>query len=181
MIFNYNEMMQKYKTEYKINKAIEKQEIFKIERGIYSDKENVNPTEVIVKKYPNAIFSNDTAYYMHDLTDVIPRKLDLSTKRHSLKINDVNINQFFVSEKFFEIGKIQMEYEGVLVNIYDKERMLIELIRNQKSMPLDYYKEILVSYRKIADKLEAWKLDEYASKFPKLQSFIFNKLIKEVF
>lgn len=180
MIFNYTEMMEKYKTEYKINKAIANKEFFKIERGIYSDTENVNPIEVIVKKYPNAIFSNDTAYYMHGLTDVIPRKLDLATKRHSLKIKDENINQYFVSEKFFEIGKIQMEYEGIIINIYNKERMLIEMIRNQKSTPFDYYKEIMNSYRKIANKLDMWEITEYISKF-KYNKLILKTIQKEVF
>lgn len=40
--------------------------------GLYSDKEFVNPLEIIVKKYPNAIFTCASAFYHFDLTDVIP-------------------------------------------------------------------------------------------------------------
>ena len=74
MIFLYKELIKKYKSNYKINKLIEEGKIFKIEKGVYSDKENVNYLEIISKKYPNAIFTMDSAFYYHNLTDVIPEK-----------------------------------------------------------------------------------------------------------
>ena len=47
MIFLYKELIKKYKSNYKINKLIEEGKIFKIEKGDYSDKENVNYLEII--------------------------------------------------------------------------------------------------------------------------------------
>ena len=57
--------------------------------------------------------------------------------------------------------------DGVKVRIYDKERMLIELLRNKNSLPYDLYKEIIMNYRKIIGGLEIWRIQEYASIFPK--------------
>lgn len=74
----------------------------------------------------------DSAFYFHNLTDVIPNKITLATKRNALRIKDNKITQVFTSEKLFEIGKTQIVVEGATINIYDKERMLIELIRNRK-------------------------------------------------
>lgn len=43
------------------------------------------------------------------------------------------------------------------VKIYDRERMLIELIRNRNSIGFDYYKEIIQNYREIKDTLSTKK------------------------
>ena len=42
MVLLYKELIQKYESDYKIKKLIQEGKIFKIEKGIYSDKKNVN-------------------------------------------------------------------------------------------------------------------------------------------
>ena len=62
MILLYKELIKKYKSNYKIKKLVEEGKIYKIEKGIYSDKKEVNYLEIITKKYPNAIFTMDSAF-----------------------------------------------------------------------------------------------------------------------
>lgn len=64
--------------------------------------------------------------------------------------------------------------------IYDQERMLIELIRNRKNLPFDYYKEIIINYRHRTDSLDIEKLQEYISMFP-WQNHIFETVQLEGF
>ena len=59
MIFTYKELLLKYKSAYQIEKAVRNGEIYKVEKGIYSDIPNVHYLEVIMKKYPYGIL----AYY----------------------------------------------------------------------------------------------------------------------
>lgn len=40
--------------------------------------------------------------------------------------------------------------------------MLIELIRNKNNLPFDYYKEILLNYRKIISELDIQTIQEYS-------------------
>lgn len=180
MIYNHKELKEKYKSDYQINKAIENKEIYKIEKNIYSDTKDINYLEMISKKYPNAIFTMDTAFYFHNLTDVIPNKITLSTKRNALRIKDDKIIQVFTSEKLFKIGKMQMNVEGAIINAYDKERMLIELIRNKKQISFDYYKEIISNYRKNINNLDISKIEEYIEVFPH-EEHIYEVLQMEVF
>lgn len=180
MIYNYKEIKEKYKNNYQIEKAIKEQKIYKIEKNIYSDKKNINYLEFISKKYPNAIFTMDSAFYFYNLTDVIPTKIDLAIERNSSRIKDNKINQILTIKKLFDIGKIQFEVEGVTINIYDKERMLIELIRNKKKMAFDYYKEIIKNYRKNINNLDISKIEEYIEKFPH-EEHIYEILQNEVF
>lgn len=154
--------------------------IFKIEKGIYSDNNNVKCLEVLTKKYPNAIFTLDSAFYYHNLTDVIPEKECLALRRNSTKISDERVKVIYYQDKFFEIGKSILKVNGVEIKIYDKERMLIELIRNRKTLGFDYYKEIIRNYREIKDYLNTKKIAEYISKFA-IENYLYDVIMKEVF
>ena len=166
MVYCYKELKEKFGTNYKIKKAVNDGIIYKIESGIYSNKKNNHYLEIFTKKYPNAIISGDSAYYYHNLTDVIPKKIFMTTDRTSGRFNDEHIVQSYSIDNYFNLGKTSIEYEGVKINIYNKERMLIELIKNKNVTPYDYYKEIIENYRKIKNNLDIYKLQEYADIYP---------------
>lgn len=180
MLYFRNELDKNKYSTYQLNKAIENKELFKVDNGLYSDVEFVNPLEIILKKYPNAIFTSDSAYYYYDLTDVIPDYFYLATKRSDSRINDKNIKQIFIPNDLFEFGKTQIEVESVKINIYDEERMLVELIRKKNLIPFDYYKEIITNYRKKIDTLDIYKIQEYISYY-KNESSLYDTLMREVF
>lgn len=180
MILLYKELIKQYKSDYEIKQLIKEGKIFKIERGIYSDNNNVNYLEVLTKKYPNAIFTLESAFYYHNLTDVIPEKECLALKRNSTKISDDRVKVVYYQDNLFEIGKSTLEINGVDIKIYDKERMLIELIRNRKTLGFDYYKEIIGNYREMKDSLNTKKIAEYISKFA-IENYLYDVIMKEVF
>lgn len=165
MIFTYNELLIKYKSAYQIEKAVKDGKIYKIEKGIYSDIPSVHYLEVIIKKYPYGIFTSYSAYYYHNLTDVIPDKIYLATDRNNMMINSNKIKQIRMKSELYKLGKVQIEYEGIKINIYDKERMLIELARNKNQIGYDLYKEIILNYRKQVNSLDTQKIEEYLQYF----------------
>ena len=122
----------------------------------------------------------DSAFYYYNLTDVIPQKVYLATNRNSNKINDENIVQIFMFKDILDKGKTEIDINGNKVNIYDRERLLIELIRKRASIPFDYYKEIIENYRKISNELDMYKIEEYVSLF-KNEVNLFDILQREVF
>lgn len=174
MVFTYNELLLKYKSAYQIEKAVKHGEIFKIEKGIYSDVANVHYLSVLMKKYPYGIFTSYSAYYYHNLTDVIPNKMYLATNRNATTINSDKIQQIRMKDELYNLGKTQIEYEGIKINIYDKERILIDLARNKNQIGYDLYKEIVSNYRKQVNLLDTQKLEEY------LQYFINGDKIFEI-
>lgn len=180
MLYFHKELIKKLKSNYQIQKAVSNKKYYKIEKGLYSDKEFVNPLEIILKKYPNAIFTSDSAYYYYDLTDVIPDYFYLATKRTDSRINDKNVKQIFIPNELFDFGKTQIEMENIIINIYNEERMLVELIRKKNILPFDYYKELITNYRKKSDKLDIYKIQEYISYY-KNESTLYDTLMREVF
>lgn len=154
--------------------------LYKIEPGIYSDTINTSELELISYKYPNSIFTMNSAFYYHSLTDVIPAKFCLATKRNARLISDKRVKQFFHRENIYSIGLTHINRGNIEIRIYDQERMLIELVRNKNNLPFDYYKEIIESYRKRTNYLNIEKLQDYIINFPK-QDHIFETIQLEVF
>ena len=107
------------------------------------------------------------AFYMHGLTDQIPDEFDFATARDAAKIKDKRVKQYFYPEDFFEQGVTTTNYRGYLIRLYSKERMLIELLRYKSKLPFDYYKEILLNYRRIIPQLNIQTIQDYAYAAPK--------------
>ena len=149
MIMTYADCIEKWKTDYMIKKAIGNGELFQVEKGFYSDLPDVSDLAVITKKYPNAIITLDSAFYYHGLTDVIPDEYYLATDKHSIALRDPRVRQIYIQSDILNDGVIIMKRRDAEFKIYDRERMLIELIRYKNKLPYDYYKEILGNYRNL--------------------------------
>ena len=133
MLKTYGDFVSEYGSQYRFDKAVAAGEIYKIEEGIYSDTENVPEIATIATKYPNAIFSGEYAFYYHGFTDAIPEKYSMATKSKSSKITDSRVFQIYVRDDIFDKGVETVNIDGYDVRIYDKERMLIELLRNKNN------------------------------------------------
>ena len=48
---------------------------------------------------------------------------------------DNKVKQIYVSEDKFNIGVTTIEVDGIKIKIYDKEKLLIELVKNSKNIP----------------------------------------------
>ena len=180
MLYNYKEAFEKYKNDYNLKKALVNKEIYKIDKGLYSDNLSVHYLSVIVKKYPFAIISGHSAYYYYNLTDIIPREITVCTNRNATRIHNKEIKQIRMKDELYYLGITTIEYEGIIINIYDKERMLIDLIRNKNHMGYDLYKEIIANYREISDSINMRKIEEYLPHFVNADK-ILEMLQDEVF
>lgn len=179
MVFNYKEIIDIEKSDYNLKKKLNNKELFKIEKGIYSNRKVVDPMIIYTKKYPGSIITLDNAFYYYGLTDVIPDKYYLATKQKARPIKDNNVVQIFSTDKLLDIGKIQVDVDGIQVNMYDKERLLIELIRRKKQFPLDYYKEIINNYRNNIYKISMKRIEKYAKHF-NIEGYILDTIQFEV-
>ena len=161
------ECLTEYGSDYKIQQKVEAGELFRVGKAIYSEEEHVPELAVLARKYPKAVVTMRSAFYMYGLTDVIPEEYDFATERDAAKIRDKRVKQYFSPDGFFEQGAITTDYKGYPIRIYNKERMLIELLRYKSKLPFDYYKEILLNYRRIMPQLNIQVIQDYAYEAPK--------------
>ena len=174
------ECIKTYGSDYYIKQNIEAGDLYRLEKGIYSSQKDVPELAMLSFKYPNAIITMEMAYYLYELTDVVPDKYTYATDRDAAKIKDLRIKQYFQPSEFFEDGISSINYYGYDLKIYSRERMLIELIRHKTKLPFDYYKELILSYRKILPSLNIQTVQDLAIVAPK-SSYILKTLQLEVF
>ena len=180
VMMNQADSLRKYGSQYNINKQLKEHKLYRIERGVYSNVKAVPELAILAFKYPNAVITMGNAFYLHKLTDVIPDVYDLATDRDAAKIKDKRVKQFFYPKETFREGVDKLDYRGYKITIYSKERMLIELVRYKSKLPYDYYKEILLNYRKIMPQLNIQEIQDMALSMPKSDK-IMEILQAEVF
>ena len=116
MVYSYKELLENGLNRYQIEKKVSNGELYKIEKGIYSNEKFPSELSVIAKKYPKAIFSYNTALYFYEMTERTPIKMDVTVYReynpHRFK-DLVNVyktqktfsnNRPFVEEYIFHQG-----------------------------------------------------------------------------
>ena len=165
MLLNYQECIDKYGSDYRIKKEISNGDLFVVEKGIYSTERHAPEIDVIMSKYPKTVCTGNSALFYHSLTDVIPDYYYLASRRTDTRIRDPRVVQSFLKDDIFEAGITEVKYNNSVVRVYDRERLLIEMIRFRSKVPLDYYKEIINNYRDIAFELDFGLVEEYAALF----------------
>ncbi len=179
MLMSRKDCLKCYGSDYLTAKQVESGQLFQLEKGIWSDQKNIPEQAIIAFKYPKAILTMLSAFYYYGLTDAIPDRYDLATDRDAAKIRDVRVHQFFLPREFFKVGIETDERQGYTLRIYNREKMLIELLRNKSSIPYDLYKEILLNYRKILPQLNIQRIQDYAMLSSK-SNFVMNALQTEI-
>ena len=180
MVLKYEDCLRLYKTYYRIQQALAKGDLRKVQRGLYSDSKSESDLEVISRLYPYAVFTLNSAFYYHGLTDTIPQDYYLITDKNATKIKDDRVHQYFDNNNSLELGLEIKDYNGVPIKIFNRERMLIELIRNKNKFSFDYYKEIISSYRKILYELDTEAIQDYVIQLPKTR-LVMETIQLEVF
>ena len=168
------ECLKEYGSDYFINQMVAKGKLFRVDKGIFSEKEHVPELALLSYKYPNAIITMETAFYLYGFTDEVPDVCTMATKREAAPIVDSRVKQFFMLKELLGLGATIMDYKGYDIQIFDRERMLmlIELVRYKSKIPFNYYKEILGNYRRILPQLNAEKIRNYAETVPKSDKVI---------
>ena len=166
------ECLKEYGSDYYINQMVAEGKLFRVDKGIFSEKEHVPELALFSFKYPKAIITMETAFYLYGFTDEVPDLCTMATKREAAPIADSRIKQVFMSGELLGLGATTMDYKGYDIKIFDRERMLIELVRYKSKIPFNYYKEILGNYRRILPQLNAEKIRDYAESVPKSDKVI---------
>lgn len=161
-----------------LTRLLKKDLIEKIKPGLYVLK-NSWGDEYFNLTYKNnvAIYSHLTALYLNDLCERVPMEYDISVKRNysgQLRFNE-KVKLYYIDDKKFDLGLIKIKSpQGRLVDCYDVERCLCDLIKSKDKVYLEYLKYAFNEYYKV-QKNDTKKLYEYAKKlniYDKVKEFM---------
>lgn len=165
MLLSYDEALDIYGSDYQLKKAISKHQIYKIEKGIYSDRKDPDVLALMSKKYPLAVIDHEYAFYLYNLIRTKPDKITLITPFTSSRIKDERIRQSFIQEDLLYLGVEILEIEQEPIYTYNLERLLVELVRNRNKYSKIVYREAVSNYRKIIKDLSDDLIQEYLEPF----------------
>lgn len=169
MIYTWEEIVKKEGSRFLAESSITKGKYTKVSHGLYVDSGvHISELEQIFAKYPRATLCMQSAFEYYQLSDYIPDKYYVVTPYNAHRINNPKIVQSYMNEKVMQIGREKIETEHGYIYIFDKERMLIELIRLKNKLPRDYYLEVISSYRilKSMNVISLYKISEYCKSLP---------------
>jgi predicted transcriptional regulator of viral defense system len=178
-LYTYQEALGKFGSRSNVLSRLADGRLFNLGRNLYSTEADPDPLALVMKRCPQSVVTGLTAFYIHGLTDKVPERIDLATRRNATRIKDPGVKQHFVSNGLFETGATALEHDGTKVRVYDLESMLFYLIHHDGTLPFDLFKEVAKSYRRRSGELDYRRLQEYAAVLPGGRRNL-ERIIKEI-
>lgn len=116
---------------------------------------------------PQVVFSHDSALFYHDLTDREPLQFTVTAKTgyNPTHLTSTGVKVFTVKKELYSMGISTAETSfGHLVNVYDMERTICDILRSRNSMETQVFQDALKMYAKRRDK-NLQNLMDYAKLF----------------
>lgn len=154
--------------------------------GVYQVKgEIVDDFLMISSNSKRIAFSNQTALYLHDLSDRTPNIFHISVPQgynaSHIKKRYENLQIHYVKKDLFEIGLIQVETPmGNLVPAYDRERTICDIIIDREKIDKQiftdgirrYFKSSNKNLRKLIKYSRLFKIEEEVKKYIEVLSWL---------
>lgn len=136
--------------------------------GIYCAPEAwVDDFFILQLRCPHAVFSHETALYLHALTDREPFSLSVTMKTgyNPSHLTRDGVKVYTLKGDLLEIGKTELKTPfGHTVSAYDMERTVCDMLRSRSSVEAQALQDGLKQYVKRKDK-NLHQLTDYARKF----------------
>lgn len=118
--------------------------------GIYASSDAwIDTMYILHLRCQQAIFSHDTALYLHDLTDREPQKniITVKTGYNPTKLKADNIQVYTVKEDLLDLGRTTLKTPfGYEVPVYNMERTICDIVRSRNNIEIQTFQDALRQY-----------------------------------
>ncbi len=150
----------------KILAAVREGELVRLRNGLYADPDALTGSVVDLNLIvPGGILCLYSAWPHYNLTTQVPDAFYMAIAR-SRKINlpvFPDIKLVFQRSELLEIGKTEVEVEGIRLLITDMERSVCDAVKYRNKIGIDVMTEIIDNYLRRQDR-NLSRLTEYAKK-----------------
>lgn len=127
-----------------------------IAHGVYATSDSWTDAMYLLHlRCKQAVFSHETALFLHDLTDREPTEYEITVKTgyNPSKLKNDGIKVYTVKKEFHEKGIIMMQTSfGNSVPVYSMERTICDIIKNRNNTEMQTLQTALKQYSKRKDK-----------------------------
>lgn len=150
-----------------LSKYVREKGLERVARGVYIT-DDVWPDELFIIQVRNkaAIFSGETALFLHGLTDREYSEICISvpTGYNASHLKTRNLHVKYESKNRYALGVCTVpSMSGNMVKTYDRERCICDLISDRKKIEVQIFQSALKEYMTSKDK-KLSRLVEYAEK-----------------
>lgn len=141
---------------YKEILALEKSgKIKRFKSGYYTCPDVViSEEEMMIAMFPDAVFTMETALYYHGYLTERPYIWSVAVSKNvsksRFKVDYPIIHPFYTEPKVLSDGVTLIELPAGKINIYDKDRLICEILKYEDKMERDDFKLAILAY--ISDK-----------------------------
>lgn len=133
-----------------LTKLVQEGTLVKVSRGIYIKEDTWEDEMYFLQyRYKKAIFSMDTALYLHGLSDRTPINYHVSipTHYHSDHLKKENLKITYVDPKYYDLGIIEMNSPcGNKIMVYDMERTLCDIVKGNHACDIHIVNHAMKEY-----------------------------------
>ena len=128
----------------------------RIAHGVYIS-DDVWPDELYLlsQKNKNAIFSHETALFLHGLMEREPVRISMTVcpNYNATHLRKRGIRVYQVKDELFTLGICNVKTNfGNPVNVYDKERSICDIVKNRRNMDVQTFQTAMKEYMQNRDK-----------------------------
>ena len=143
-------------SKYEFYKFAEKSGLERAGQGIYVSADVWPDSMYLIHlRSAQAIFSHETALFLHDMTDREPPYYSITVRTgynpHRLKADGIKV--YTIKKELHELGLSKTKTPfGHTVPVYDIERTLCDILRSRSGIEIQVFQDALKSYAKRKDK-----------------------------
>ncbi|MDR3053503.1 MAG: type IV toxin-antitoxin system AbiEi family antitoxin domain-containing protein [Coriobacteriales bacterium] len=161
-----------------LSELIDEGRIYRAARGIYALPEAWEDEMYFLQyRFSKGIFSNETALYLHDMTDRTPHTYTLTFPHgyNATGLKTQNAKAKFATQDIYGLGIIEMPSPaGNIIRVYDVERTLCDIVKGTNNCDIGVVNNAMKLYATAKTK-DIGKLIDYARRLrvkPKIQTYM---------
>ncbi|WP_151410328.1 type IV toxin-antitoxin system AbiEi family antitoxin domain-containing protein [Anaerococcus sp. Marseille-P9784] len=145
-------------TRHNLSELTKSGQLERLRPGLYQLKGKVIDDFVLISSNSNRIiFSQQTALYLHDISDRTPNVFHISVPQgynaSHIKNRYKDLQVHYVKKDLYEIGKTEIKSpQGNLVPVYDIDRTICDIIIDSEKIDKQIFTEALKRYFKSPNK-----------------------------
>ena len=162
-----------------LHKMLSDNSVSKVKRGLYRLNDYYPDTLFAEVSYivPNGVLCSFSAWFFYNLTTTIPHTHHIAVmQKNKVSLPDYPpIKLYYLTDKFYQLGLIQINIENQPVKIYDLEKSVCDAVRFRNKVGLDVAFEVTKNYLKRNDR-DLNKLSIYAKQL-RIEKIIQNMIM----